>query len=376
MSSIIVAIYYHPILYPPTLNAIGELAQIYEDVFVVYRATSGYSKWTYPDNVKTYPCGEVKSADEYKKEGFKKKIETFFFFTWTLIKLNKRKRPQTVLLFDYIPTLSWFMCTLLVQKKKPLVWYHNHDVAELGKIRKYSISWFAKKAEASLLKRGIDLFTLPSQERLVHFNTDAKTMVLPNYPSIAFYGKFSKPECPELKIKLLYQGTISEGHGLKEITQFIAKKDHIELHLAGPDRSVLVPDIESAAGENKVFYHGKLPYNELPKLTTSCHIGIAINEPNGIIYRTGGTASNKIYEYAACGLPILYFDNIHYNRYLGKYSWAFATNLTLESLTNALYEIVENYQTLSENARHTFETELNYQSAFTEVRKFLSSKKF
>jgi hypothetical protein len=48
----------------------------------------------------------------------------------------------------------------------------------------------------------------------------------------------------------------------------------------------------------KVEFKGYITYDELLKISSTCHIGITINEPNEIIYQTFGLASNKIYEYA------------------------------------------------------------------------------
>jgi hypothetical protein len=44
----------------------------------------------------------------------------------------------------------------------------------------------------------------------------------------------------------------------------------------------------------KVEFKGYITYDELLKISSTCHIGITINELNEIIYQTFGIASNKI----------------------------------------------------------------------------------
>jgi hypothetical protein len=107
----------------------------------------------------------------------------------------------------------------------------------------------------------------------------------------------------------------------------------------------------------------------LPSITAQSHIGIAVNIPSEVIYQTGGTASNKIYEYAACGLPILYFDHPHYREYLGQFKWAFATDLSKESIENCIIEIMNNYDYFSQQARNDFLSRLNFESVFEPILK-------
>ena len=122
--------------------------------------------------------------------------------------------------------------------------------------------------------------------------------------------------------------------------------------------------IEERSIQENVEFHGVTSYKEVPKVTASCHIGIAIFAKDDIMNKTPGTASNKIYEYAACGLPVLYYDNEHFRTHLSKYKWAVATNLTNQSLMDSIAFIDSNYAELSEAARSDFENELNFEKQF------------
>lgn len=372
MSRILILIHGNPQDYPPTLNAINELSPLFTDVDIVYKPY-GNVDWIYPENVTLIKAGNTINVLEFEKSSFLNKVKSYSTFTKLALKSISKKNYDWVLAYDHLPMLSLLLTRILqpFKSKKLKIWYHNHDVAALADIRQYSISWLAKKAEIKLLKKDINLFSTPSAERLKYFVTNAKTTLLPNYPSLYFYTKYLKTKKLQKPIKLLYQGAISEGHGLRNVADNISSNKKMELHLAGPDRSNLVQGLINIESENNIYYHGMLSYSKLPKLTQSCHIGLAINEPKGIIYQTGGTASNKIYEYAACGLPILYFDNVHYNEHLAKYEWAFATDLSSQSINRCINEIMNNYTYLSIKAQENFQQIFNYEKAFEPIKRHL-----
>jgi hypothetical protein len=100
---------------------------------------------------------------------------------------------------------------------------------------------------------------------------------------------------------------------------------------------------------------------------------IAVNKPECIMYATGGTSSNKIYEYAAMGLPIFYFDDEHYNLHLSKYRWAIATDLNLNELERKINYIKSEHETLSKAALSDFESSLNFELSFKPVLNYLNS---
>ena len=53
--------------------------------------------------------------------------------------------------------------------------------------------------------------------------------------------------------------------------------------------------------ENRLVFAGFGPYREVPELASSCAVGLGIFTGQDMMNRTLGTASNKIYEYAAVG---------------------------------------------------------------------------
>ncbi|MFK7932748.1 MAG: glycosyltransferase [Saprospiraceae bacterium] len=378
-NTILIAIYAHPENYPPTLNAIEILAKKYDQVIVFFRANLAVN-WTYPENVVIIPDGKIVSVQQQMQLPVFKKIKLFTTFTYQLYRLYQKHQPSVVLLYDAVALLAWSNVQRILNNK-PLIWYHNHDKIERHEIGKYSIGWFALRAEKKMFPR-LSLFSLPSNERKQFF--PMKTLMgqysfLPNYPALSFYQRFEQQRALKKDLNLVYQGAVNDEHGLEEIINILGERiDNKTLHLTiygSPTptyRVKLMKLAEQYDVQKQVHFGGRIPYRELPAYTGQHHIGIAINKPKGIIYKTGGTASNKIYEYAALGLPVLYFDSTHYRKHLAAHDWAFATDLTVASLLTTLQNVCNNYQSLSRAARKDFSEQLNFEANFQPILKQLA----
>ena len=154
----------------------------------------------------------------------------------------------------------------------------------------------------------------------------------------------------------------------------IAGKDLI-LVLKGFIKPKYLELLKSIAAENnvseKLLYIGPTDYREVIENGRTCHIGIGIHKKDDIMNKTLGTASNKIYEYAALGLPVILYDNEHFREILGKYEWAFFTDTSSGSLRNCLEKIITDYPRLSDLALSDFRKQLSFEQYFQTLKKTL-----
>lgn len=379
----LLAIYSPPEHYPPLINAVSELAAFADEVIVITRNIKVKS-WNYPSNVRVVRVGAEKSMEDTLTMGQFKKAVQFISFVKALKRENKNKKTDVWQANDSIPLFAYFLLLLIGIKKPGIFWYHNHDVSELSMYRKYSIGWWAAVYEKKAMAL-VDFFTIPAKDRFANFDLTrnrAIQMVIPNYPSLKKFQEYRTPQkISDNKIKLIYQGSLGEHHGFEELIPCLGTIESgiaIYLTLIGPIDQTYKQKLLSLAEKHSVvdFFQilPPVPYDELGNITREHHVGLAIHKPVGQIYNSGGTASNKIYEYAANGLPIILHDNKHYREYLERYNWAFFTDCSCSSFHQAIAKIYESYPELSHNARIDFERSLNFETAFLAVPDFLKKE--
>ena len=306
-------------------------------------------------------------------------IRHYFFlkFTLNLFLITIRNKPKVILLYDVIPLFSFSLIRPFIFSPY-LLWYHNHDVSELDKNKKISIGSMAAQNQSKMFPY-LDVFSLPALDRMKYFPMDklkGRFFYIPNFPSKNFYSSFQNKGFNNLDpIRIIYQGAIGVGHGIENIMEIMDNKIHnkyIQLILKGfisdEYKSIIIKKAIQLKINDRIEFIGISAYQDVPKLTTTCHIGIGIHTKNDTMNKTLGTASNKLYEYAACGLPILYYDNEHFKNHLGKYEWAFATDLTQESLKGCIETIISNYDNFSKKAIEDFNEYLNFENYFSQVK--------
>ena len=204
-----------------------------------------------------------------------------------------------------------------------------------------------------------------------------KWLIVPNYPSLRRMGDQQRTDWkPGENLKLLYQGHIGDDHGLEEIIAFVKTDSSLQLTIVGPGNSDFVQELRNRIVKLGIMERAAVldpvPYNELPNITKTHHVGLAVHEPVNIAFRTAALASNKIYEYAASGLPVIYYKDEHYMRYLGKYNWCFPTNLSEQDLSGIIQEIKANFSSLSQLAQSGFQAMLNSGAVFHPVLAHIS----
>ncbi|MDE3184112.1 MAG: glycosyltransferase [Bacteroidota bacterium] len=370
MKRAVVAVYVDPDFFPPTINAILNLAGQMDEVVVISRNNS-VDDYPYPPNVRLRKIGKQVSVRDMEKQPLLTKISSFLQFSFSLYREAKNKATDLVLLYDPFALFAFFVLRRFWHKKK--VWYHNHDLPDLGKLRKYSLGYWAAKYELKAMKH-IDFFSLPSRERLAFYpmlKPEIPVFIIPNYPSLQVYKREHKTHFENDRVRIIYQGFIGPGHGLEVITKLLGEKINgyeLQLVLKGSVSDDYRSSIDQLAKEynvtGQVNWIGIGGYRDLPSLTRGCDIGIGINANSDAVSLTQGTSSNKIYEYAASGLPVLVNNNEQFNKYLGSYGWVYFTDGS-EIVTRKMLEaIIKNIPSDCKSGRKEFENSLNFEMHF------------
>jgi glycosyltransferase involved in cell wall biosynthesis len=373
MNKVLVSVYQHPEYFPPTRSAIYLLAKEYEEVVVLTRNNFNSLKTDYPDNVRFIKIGRYIDLRESERKNIVWKFFVFFKFLLTYQYHIVSSNYKLVLIYDPIPL---FVHHLSFKINKMIFWYHNHDILEISLCRKYSIGWFSAKYEHTGLTK-MNIFSLPTDDRLKYFpnlGIHQKYFYLPNFPLTEKFEKVSL-NTKRSEFTLIFQGAIGPNHGLENILEVMSKQDGINLILKGWSREEYKKQLNKLINDYNLFprvqWIGFTSYSELIEVSASCHIGIGIHMHNDIMNSTLGTASNKIYEYLALGLPAIVYDNEQFRKNLSEDECVFFYN------GNNLYELIckieNDYELISQKARQSFLLKYNFDGYFYKVNQVIKS---
>ena len=104
---------------------------------------------------------------------------------------------------------------------------------------------------------------------------------------------------------ILYQGALNIGRGLEQAIRAMKYLDNVQLNIIGDGD--IKSDLEKLVAKlnlnNKVKFAGRLPLEELSKLTPQADLGLSIEEDLGLNYRYA--LPNKLFDYIQAKVPVL-----------------------------------------------------------------------
>ena len=104
---------------------------------------------------------------------------------------------------------------------------------------------------------------------------------------------------------ILYQGAVNIGRGLEQATLAMKYIENAKLIIAGDGDIKLQLErlVEKENLQNRVEFTGRLPIDELAKLTPQADLGLSIEEDLGLNYRFA--LPNKLFDYIQAQVPVL-----------------------------------------------------------------------
>jgi glycosyltransferase involved in cell wall biosynthesis len=381
-NSILILIYAHPEFYPPTINCILNLSSS-DFALDVLHLPHKNNEWKWPTNVNLISISnKVFSPRDHLLLSPIKKVSLLVQFALKAVTLiiKNRKRYSYILAYD---PYALFVANLLKKttNKSIFIWYHNHDVSpQLHKLKKLSLQSLIVYFENKWLDN-IDLFTLPTKSRLSHFNIDkfpGHIQILPNYPSKKVFNYPLEKKNIHNQINLLFIGSIARGRGIENIISLLPLTiSNISVHLKivgyKADKKFL-KEIEELIERKKIKTQVRIcdpvPYTNLQSILKLGHVGIAFYLNNSIMDQTISTASNKMFEYAAFGMPVL-TSNKNYQNIGNENSWQISTSFQANEFVKKLEYIINNYDRLSSQSYHAFTEKFNYEEVFKPLKEYI-----
>lgn len=363
---------------PPTLNALAVIAGR-GLALAMLRGNLSFDRAGYLAPLETLDVGREIDIRASERRPVLHKAARFAQFVVALLRALRERRPKILLLHDHLSLYAWSLIAR-VSGFRGVVWHNSYDAIDVERAPPGRFSLLGRlHANYAHAFATLDLFSLPSAERLPFYPTQAlrgETHVVPNFPARLLYADWpqARAPAPGVPLELIYQGALGPGHGFVELLDLICEPidgRDLRLSLKGWVRPEFRAEIDAAAHargvSQRLTWKGYGPYRSVPEAASSCHVGLAIFTATDIMNRTLATASNKLYEYAALGLPVLMYRAPHFVEALSRFRWIRFTDLSPGSLREELRAIVADWPALSAAASADFARELNFERVFEPV---------
>ena len=233
------------------------------------------------------------------------------------IKVIKKEKPDLFYAHDYYSAL--IVKLLLKRRHCKKIVYDAHELIIPEKKNKSARLAFFYHFERAIV-HNVDMMVCASKERAAimfeHYNLNEPPLVIEN---ISYLSKDcdASPETEALlekffsdpRLTLVYAGVVTKGRNIDLLIEKAARfSSKIKLLIVG--KGDALDEMKTKAinqnGLNCCFT-GSVPYDTLGSILNRCDIGYLFYPTNSLnnIY----CASNKIFEYASVGLPIVANEN-------------------------------------------------------------------
>lgn len=375
-----VVIYGNPDYYPPTINAVHELSKSFDVVLIGRNCELAY--WQYPNNVTVYRLGYYSSVREREKISALKKTTEYINF----INESKEILQDVALIYAYDP---WAFVTANIISmsclhSKPIV-YQLHEFYENFPLT--SLFGWIQRLEKRWINNAL-IVIQPELERAIlykkNMSIQEEIIIVPNFPRIDFYQNdrvndswFEELICQRFKKKeVILQGAISPDSSILELIDSLQKlPNDFRLKLIGyitdNNHEKIIELANQLNVSSQLEYYQPVGYDRLPVHTWNASLGTCLKKKNNSNLHLSVTSSNKIYEYAACGLPVIVSDFSNYKNYLSEEPWVYFANPNdSKAIASTIRDIFADfgvYRSICLSARQACETRFNYEKVFKPV---------
>ena len=308
-----------------------------------------------------------------------KYLNKFFLFYYYLLSLVLiiYLKPNYIYVINKYPLLVIFFIKKIFNCK---IIYHNLDYEPnpksffhrfLSKVEKYSINYIdllifshKKRGERFLKDKSV------KKNLLVFFNS---------LPKQYFKKYLTKVKKNKIK-KIIYFGSIGEGHGLKTIIKsFKYLDDCYKMYICGwvineNYLNSIKNIINNLKLNNQVFIKQDLKDYEWKSKMIESDLGVAIYENTSFSHQFMFTASQKINAFLAAGLPFIILKNKDFSKYNKEFKCCIEVKLKPKELSKAVKSLFKNkkkYRRIRKNSKNIFIKNFNFENQFEKIEKYL-----
>jgi glycosyltransferase involved in cell wall biosynthesis len=364
--------------YPPTFNAVYLLREHFR-VRVLCTRDTRVPALVWPDDVCVDRVGpEISGADQIVAPA-RVKLRLYLGFIQAVRRALAEDQPALV--YAYEPHA---LTAVALAGRRSRVVYHRHEAEEPVPFNPRSLQGWVFLAARRLARRA-ELVVFPEAQRAKVYQRLAgdprPPLIVPNFPrreafpapdfAALFDARWSRPVAH-------YRGAIGVHNGIFQMVRALPHLDaRVSLRLSGVAEPELVRAFSELAASlgvaERVRYDGYVPYPALNRETVHAAVGLVLYQPVLVNWEHCVTAINKLFEYAACGLPVVVPER--FRRDLPGEEWVEYTDvLDPEAVARALGAVLADrarYEARARAARRAFEERFNFEAVFEPLREQL-----
>ena len=372
-----VVFYANPDGYPPTIHAI-ELLRSRFTVHLFCR-NEGTPNYRWPSDVQVHRLGKSESMEQKQTKSPLRKLLEYRAFVTVVRRELRTMHPSLVIAYEPHALVA----VSPIRGGMPPVIYHRHEIDDHDRLPHFSLqTWIYRYALH--LTRLASLVVFPERNRAEYYlglaGDTRAPMIVPNVPLRRSFplttdivsmidARWSAPV-------LIYRGRVSEPNGIVgPVSALPLLPSGIMLRLVGAVSDTFRSQLMSIASElcvdERIVIEGYLPNTEADQATMEASCGFALQHPVSRNWTYLASASNKIFEYAACGVPVIVPDRESYREYFAGESWVhYAEPSDAVSIAVAVKSVFSDrtaYMSKCKAARSSFENRFNYENVFQPV---------
>lgn len=252
------------------------------------------------------------------------------------LRFIRKQKPDVVYCHDYYSAILAYL--LIKTRFSGKIIYDAHElmIPEKGhKDRRLNFFyWFEKR-----IVKKVDLLVCASEERgqimKRHYGLKNVPYVVPNISQLSVNDEDEDVKAvlatltdffSDTKPTVVYAGAVTSSRRINELVDAaVALHDHCKLLIVGKGDALDALKVRALEHPGlHVAFTGSVPYKCLGSILSRCDIGFLYYPNDSLNNRY--CASNKIYEYASVGLPMLANDNITVKQMLDNSQIGLSTN--------------------------------------------------
>ena len=376
---LLITIYANPDYYPPTVYAVRILSSYFTIHILCRNMAEPIEEW--PADVTIERFGAYASPREKEAASAGAKLIEYAKFIARTRALVKQMQPAIV--YSYDPhALVASIVGRMGGRTTPLI-FQLHELPETASLSWTSMQTWVVKAALTGTKSA-DAAVFPEKYRARHWLTAAgdsrAPIIVPNCPDRSYFpGPADWNETIAMRYRareLVYVGYASAANGHLEGLRALAMTDgDIRMRVIGGYFAEFEASFNALARElgvtDRVRLDGWLALEELRARASRASVGLALHKPATKNLEYLGSASNKLFEYAAMGLPVVVPDRESYRGFLGDAEWVTYADIedpgSIARAITSIFADRERYATMSRAARRAFEEQYNYERVFAPV---------